>query len=71
MLGITLRAACMFLRPWMTASRSPSLWRYGCSLTTVVRAGVMVMRPRETTPRPRYRLSVMASGRGGQSLDGL
>ena len=51
--------------PWMTASRSLGSLRYGTSETTVVRDGVMVMRPREVAPRPRYWLIVIASGGRG------
>lgn len=54
-------AAWMFLMPWMTASLSPSLWKNGCVDTVMLSAEVMVVRPRETWPRPRYWLMVIAS----------
>ncbi|CCF31850.1 hypothetical protein CH063_16152, partial [Colletotrichum higginsianum] len=49
----------------MTASTSFWSFRYGCVETTVLRAALMVMRPREVAPRPRYWLMVMASAVGG------
>lgn len=53
-------AFCRLSIPAITASISFSSFRYGTSDTTVLRFLEIVMRPRDTAPRPRYWLMVMA-----------
>lgn len=48
--------------PWMTASLSVAFLRYGAVETCVFNWGVMVRRPRETAPLPRYCVIVIAAG---------
>ncbi len=58
------RMAWMFSMPLMTASLSKSSCRYGANDTKVSSRRVMVMRPRETAPTPRYWVTVMEAGKG-------
>jgi hypothetical protein len=55
------KAARRLSIPLMTASMSFESLRYGTSETTVFRLLVIVMRPLDLAPRPRYWLMVMAS----------
>ena len=49
--------------PLITASTSLLSRRYGAVETSVLRPLVMVIRPRDLAPRPRYCDIVMASAR--------
>lgn len=58
----------------MTAALSAGLLRYGAVATRVFSAAVMVMRPRDFAPVPRYCVIVIEAGfiiRAGTSFVGI
>lgn len=59
--GSRARAICKFLIPAITAALSSSVFRYGGSDTIIVKPLVMVKRPLEVDPRPRYWLITIDS----------
>ena len=57
--------------PCITAATSFLSFRYGCVDTTVFKLEVIVIRPRETAPLPRYMLIVIVLPFGAPRLPSI